>query len=66
MNKIDIIREPEGVDFVVERVKRTKADIEMVSRAIAHYKATGEKLVIGPTTKKPKASKKEKELITKP
>jgi hypothetical protein len=36
--------EPKGVDLVVERVKRTKQDMELVSKAIAHHKATGEKL----------------------
>jgi hypothetical protein len=39
---MDIIRKPEGVDFVVEPVKLTKADKELISKAIAHYKATGE------------------------
>ena len=39
---MDIIREPDGVDFVVEPVKLTKADKELISKAIAHYKATGE------------------------
>lgn len=63
---MDIIREPDGVDFVVEPVKLTKADKELISKVIAHYKATGEKLVINPTTKKSVMSKREKELITKP
>ena len=34
--------EPQGVDFVVEPVKQTKADREFISQVIAHYKATGE------------------------
>ena len=60
---MDIIREPEGVDFVVEPVKLTKADKELISKAIAHYKATGEKLSV--PHPKPKPSKTKKELITK-
>lgn len=63
---MDIIREPDGVDFLVEPTKLTKADKELISKAIAHYKATGEKLVIKPTTKKPVISKREKKIITKP
>jgi len=61
---MDIIREPEGVDFVVEPVKLTKADKELISKAIAHYKATGEKLSV--PYPKSKTSKAKKELITKP
>jgi hypothetical protein len=61
---MNIIREPEGVDFVVEPVKLTKADKELISKAIAHYKATGEKLSV--PRSKPKPSKSGKELITKP
>lgn len=60
---MDIIREPEGVDFVVEPVKITKADRELISKAIAHYKATGEKL--SAPYPKSKSSKTKKERITK-
>jgi hypothetical protein len=61
---MNIIREPDGVDFVVEQVKLTKADKELISKAIAHYKATGEKL----NASKPNSNlaKMKKELITKP
>jgi hypothetical protein len=60
---MDIIREPEGVDLVVEPVKLTKADKELISKAIAHYKVTGEKLSV--PYSKPKTSKAKKELNTK-
>jgi len=56
--------EPKGVDFVVEPVKLTKADKELISKAIAHYKATGEKLSV--PYSKSKTSKSKKKLITKP
>ena len=56
--------EPKGVDLIVEPTKRSKKDIELVSRAIAHYKATGEITRAPlPNTKK---SRPNKELVTKP
>jgi hypothetical protein len=36
--------EPKGVDLVVEPTKSTREDIELVANAIAHFKATGQKL----------------------
>ncbi len=38
--------EPKGVDLVVEPVKQTKADKELISFVIAHYKATDEILKV--------------------
>jgi hypothetical protein len=35
------IREPKGVDFVVEPIPLTPEDRQMISNAIAIYKATG-------------------------
>ena len=35
------IKEPKGVDFVVEPVPLTPEDRQMISNAIALYKATG-------------------------
>jgi hypothetical protein len=35
------IKEPKGVDFVVERHVVTAEDRRIISEAIAHYKATG-------------------------
>ena len=56
--------EPKGVDLIVEPTRRSKKDIELVSRAIAHFKATGE------ITRAPrptiKQQKPKKELITQP
>ena len=60
---MDIIKEPEGIDFVVEQVELTKADKELISNAIAHYKATGEKLIV--PQKKSKPTNIRKDLITK-
>ena len=55
---------PKGVDLVVEPTKRSKENLELVSRAIAHYKATGEKLSVPHPKSNPLKTKKE--LITKP
>jgi hypothetical protein len=63
---MDIIREPDGIDFVVEPTKLTKADKELISKVIAHYKATGEKLSAPISSTKKKTLKSEKELITRP
>jgi hypothetical protein len=61
---MQICKEPKEVDLVVELTKRTKEDIEIVSKAIAHYKATGEKLsLLHPELK---TSKTKKELFMKP
>ena len=56
--------EPKGVDLVVEPTKRSKEDIELVSKAIALYKATGE--ITRAPIPKAKQTKIKKELITKP
>lgn len=38
------IKEPAGVDFVVDPTPVTAADIKKISEIIAHYKATGKKI----------------------
>ncbi len=38
------IKEPEGIDFVVESKPLTDAERKQISRIIAHYKATGRKI----------------------
>ena len=40
-NNMGYIKEPKGVDFVVEPVALTTEDKAMISEAIARYKATG-------------------------
>ncbi len=61
---MDIIKEPDGIDFVVEKVKMTKADKELISKVIAHYKATGEKL--SPSKPKSKSAAIKSEFSAKP
>ena len=38
------IKEPEGVDFVVDPTPLTTEDKKRISEIIAHYKLTGEKM----------------------
>ena len=38
------IKEPEGVDFIVDPTPLTNKDRKRISEIIAHYKATGKKL----------------------
>ncbi len=39
------IKEPAGVDFVVDPTPLTLADRKQISEAIAYYKATGRKML---------------------
>jgi hypothetical protein len=55
------IKEPKGVDFVVEPIPLTPEDHQIISKAIALYKATGKitrapkrKTTLRTTTKKAK------------
>jgi hypothetical protein len=45
------IKEPKGVDFVIEPIPLTPEDRQMISKAIALYKATG-KITKAPRSKK--------------
>ena len=55
------IKEPKGVDFVVEPHVVTEEDRRIISEAIAHYKATGKfKKVAKPTRARRVAKKKVK------
>ncbi|HET7118054.1 MAG TPA: hypothetical protein VFI29_16270 [Hanamia sp.] len=38
------IKEPEGIDFVVDPTPLTAADRKKISEIITHYKATGKKI----------------------
>jgi len=55
------IKEPKGVDFVVEPHVVTEEDRRVISEAIAHYKATGKfKKVAKPKRTRRVAKKKVK------
>ena len=51
------IKEPKGVDFVVEPIPLTPEDWQMISNAIALYKATG-KITRAPRPKTGRSVKK--------
>lgn len=40
------IKEPEGIDFVVDPTPLTAADRKKISEIIAYYKATGKKMTL--------------------
>ena len=61
---MNIIKEPDNIDFVVEQVKLSKADKVMISQFFQHYKKTGEMLKYN--TVKPKHNNNRKKAITKP
>jgi len=48
------IKEPAGVDFVVDSTPLTKADKMRISEVIAYYKATGKKNAFSQTDNKKK------------
>lgn len=46
------IKEPTGIDFVVDPTPLTEADRKKISEIIAYYKATGKKMPLQkPTTR---------------
>ena len=53
------IKEPSGVDFVVDPTPLTAADKKRISEVIAHYKATGRKMVFKKKASKSKSKAKE-------
>ena len=46
------IKEPAGVDFVVDPTPLTTADRKKISEIIAYYKATGKKMPLQKSTTK--------------
>ncbi len=46
------IKEPDGVDFVVDPTPLTAEDRKQISDIIAYYKATGKKMVLKKKSKK--------------
>lgn len=48
------IKEPAGIDFVVDPTPLTAADRKKISEIIAYYKATGKKMPLQKSTTKPR------------
>ena len=45
-NKMGYVKEPEGIDFVVNSKPLTTEDRKKISEVIAYYKATGKKMLL--------------------
>lgn len=54
------IKEPAGVDFVVDPTPLTTADRKRISEIIAYYKATGKKMPTPKSTTKTRLAKTSK------
>ena len=52
------IKEPAGVDFVVDSTPLTEADRKKISEIIAYYKATGKKMPLKKSTTKTRLTNK--------
>ena len=48
------IKEPVGINFVVDPTPLTTADRKKISEIIAYYKATGKKMPLQKSTTKPR------------
>lgn len=54
------IKEPKGVNFVVDPKPVTENDKKLISEVISHYKATGKKKRIAPAKRQNKSSERKK------
>jgi len=52
------IKEPAGIDFVVDPTPLTKEDRKKISEIIAYYKATGKKMLLQKSTAKKRLVRK--------
>ena len=59
------IKEPIGVDFMVDPMPLTIADRERISKIIAHYKATGKKMTFQKSKALPRGQKRQTHLANK-
>lgn len=50
------IKEPAGIDFIVDPTPLTSADRKKISEIIAYYKATGKKMPLQKSTTKTRLS----------
>ncbi len=57
------IKEPEGIDFVVDSTPLTKEDRKKISEVIAFYKATGRKILLAKPVKRHTKTTKSKKVI---
>ena len=57
------IKEPAGVDFVVDPTPLTKEDRKKISEVIAYYKATGRKMPLTKSTTRHRTTPARKKII---
>ena len=57
------IKEPRGIDFVVDPTPLTTEDRKKISEIIAYYKATGRKVPLQKSTKKARSGNKNKKMV---
>jgi hypothetical protein len=58
------IKEPLGIDFIVDPTPLTKEDRKKISEVIAYYKATGQKMPFIKTVTKSRSVTKRKNVTT--
>lgn len=57
------IKEPAGIDFVVESTPLTTEDRKKISEIIAHYKATGRKMKLAKSPVRSRIASKSKKVV---
>ena len=57
------IKEPAGINFVVDPTPLTSTDRKKISEIIAYYKATGRKMPLPKSTSKRHATRSRKKVI---
>ncbi len=57
------IKEPAGIDFVVDSTPLTIEDRKKISEIIAYYKATGRKKLLSTPAKRPQMKAKSKKVV---
>jgi hypothetical protein len=56
------IKEPDGIDFIVDSSPLTEASKKKISEVIAYYKATGRKIAVKKIPNKPLSKKIKKSM----
>lgn len=57
------IKEPAGIDFIVDPTPLTTDDRKKISEVIAYYKATGRKMPLTKTVTRPRPTTKSKKVV---
>ena len=57
------IKEPAGIDFIVDPTPLTTEDRKKISEIIAYYKATGRKMLLTKLVARPSVTNKSKRVV---